>query len=277
MKGSQMWKVDLLQSEEAVVSGSAGGVELTRSRRLTASRWKQQERKKIAGRLLLAVIFSFFASLWMLNVYLLKGFRGGRRQAALRRWHRRHHHHHQHPLLSERPLPPSSTASSLEGTLTVSWTEPQSTSPPPLQMFPFLQPFDCLLSASEWSDWWVRSPRNNAGGGGGGGEEEEAAAASSSSIQWLPNVCEFIFVQLIGDDLCLSGWDPCQARGRGSIWQKWRWERNSVFDFASHLPSRFRLCVSLRFYVKLIKYETFVFPFYSHCEGPTNTKFLFAI
>lgn len=49
------------------------------------------------------------------------------------------------------------------------------------------------------------------------------------------------------------------------------------FWFRFTLASRFRLCVSLRFYMKLIKYETFVFPFYSHYEGPTNTKFLLAI
>lgn len=41
-----------------VVSGSASGAELTCSRRLTASRWKQQERKTITASLLLAVIFS---------------------------------------------------------------------------------------------------------------------------------------------------------------------------------------------------------------------------
>lgn len=100
------------------------------------------------------------------NVYLLKGFRGGRRQAALRRWHRRHHHH-QHPLLSERPLPPSSTASFLEQTLTVSWTEPQSIPPRPPPQVPlppafWLPPLCAWMvrlvgqESTEQRRWWWR-------------------------------------------------------------------------------------------------------------------------
>lgn len=176
------------------------------------------------------------------------------------------------------PQPPP-----FERTLTVSWTEPQSTSflsPPRL---PRGSPSSSLLIAS--------SLRLNGQTGGSGvhgttqvvvavvkkkkRQQQQQAPARFSGCQMCVSL---FFFRLIGDNLCLSGWDPCQARGRGSIWQKWRWERNSVFYFASHLPSRFRLCVSLRFYMKLMKYETFVFPFYiDSCEGPTNTKFLLAI